>query len=71
MDFCPLVEVLSAEKRGKWIHDGNDEWHCSCCGNVISTEGSWEHPLSEQQEQRYCFFCGAKMEEPEDDRWQF
>ena len=47
--------------RGKWEHMGGDEWCCSQCGNVISTEGSWEHPLSDECKMYYCNICGADM----------
>ena len=42
---------------GRWVHLGGDEWCCSACGFVISTEGSWEKPTK-----KYCEDCGAKME---------
>lgn len=44
-------------KRGTWEHLGGDEWCCSICGLVITTEGSWEKPTK-----KYCDECGAKME---------
>lgn len=40
------------------VHLGGDEWCCSACGFVISTEGSWEKPTK-----KYCEDCGAKMEQ--------
>lgn len=43
--------------KGKWVHIGGDEWCCSECGFVISTEGSWEKPIK-----KYCEDCGAKMD---------
>lgn len=56
------VEIdVSDGKVGKWIHLGGDEWCCSSCGYVISTEGSWEHPID--TDALYCKHCGAKMEE--------
>ena len=42
---------------GRWTHLGGDEWCCSACGFVISTEGSWEKPTK-----KYCEDCGAKMD---------
>ena len=44
-------------KHGKWCHLGGDEWCCNRCGDIISTEGSWEKP-----EKKYCSECGAKMD---------
>lgn len=41
---------------GKWGHLGADEWLCTACGHVITTEGSWEKP-----EKKYCEECGADM----------
>lgn len=49
-DVAPVV-------HGRWTHLGGDEWCCSACGFVISTEGSWEKPTK-----KYCEDCGAKMD---------
>ena len=48
-----VAEVVYA----RWIHLGGDEWCCSACGFVITTEGSWEKPTK-----KYCEDCGAKMD---------
>lgn len=48
-DVAPVV-------HGRWAHLGGDEWCCSACGFVISTEGSWDKPTK-----KYCEDCGAKM----------
>ena len=50
-DVAPVV-------RGRWEHLGGDEWCCSACGFVITTEGSWDKPA-----RKYCEDCGAKMEQ--------
>lgn len=42
---------------GRWAHLGGDEWCCSACGFVITTEGSWDKPTK-----KYCEDCGAKMD---------
>lgn len=51
-------EDVVLEMRGRWVHLGGDEWCCSACGFVISTEGSWDKPTK-----KYCEDCGAKMEQ--------
>lgn len=51
VDAVPMV-------HGRWVHLGGDEWCCSACGFVITTEGSWEKPTK-----KYCEDCGAKMDE--------
>lgn len=43
--------------HGRWVHLGGDEWCCSACGFVITTEGSWDKPIK-----KYCEDCGAKMD---------
>ena len=43
--------------HGRWGHLGGDEWCCSVCGFVITTEGSWDKPAK-----KYCEDCGAKMD---------
>ncbi len=48
-DVAPVVHA-------RWEHLGGDEWCCTACGNVITTEGSWEKPTK-----KYCDECGAKM----------
>lgn len=52
----PTADVQEV-KRGRWAHLGEDEWFCTCCGFVITTEGSWEEPA-----EKYCSNCGAKMD---------
>lgn len=49
-DVAPVV-------YGRWAHLGGDEWCCSACGFVITTEGSWDKPAK-----KYCEDCGAKMD---------
>lgn len=43
-----------------WAYLGGDEWCCSACGFVITTEGSWDKPTK-----KYCEDCGARMDEVE------
>lgn len=52
-DVAPVV-------YGRWVHLGGDEWCCSACGFVITTEGSWDKPTK-----KYCEDCSAKMDEKE------
>lgn len=56
---CPLEQVESAERRGKWIFDGNfcglNRHRCSECGKT-------EFRMS-----AYCPNCGAKMRGKDDD----
>lgn len=49
-DVAPVVHT-------RWAHIGGDEWCCSACGFVITTEGSWDKPTK-----KYCEDCGAKMD---------
>ena len=51
VDAVPMV-------HGQWEHLGWDEWCCSVCGFVLTTEGSWDKPTK-----KYCEDCGAKMDE--------
>ena len=54
-----LPSVQPERKKGHWTHLGGDEWCCSECGNVVNTEGSWEHP--HEKDWLYCWYCGADM----------
>lgn len=56
-DFLQLCKEEESVRRGRWEHLGGDEWFCTACGHVITTEGSWEQPW-----QKYCEECGAKMD---------
>lgn len=52
----PTADVVEV-KHGEWSPLGGDEWFCTNCGKVISTEGSWEKPT-----EKHCSECGAKMD---------
>ena len=53
---APTVDAMPVV-HGRWGHLGGDEWCCSACGFVITTEGSWDKPTK-----KYCEDCGAKMD---------
>ncbi len=53
------LKALKERPQGEWKHLGGDEWVCSECGHVITTEGSWENPLSTGA--YHCENCGADM----------
>lgn len=57
----PAVDVAPVV-HGRWAHLGGDEWCCSACGFIITTEGSWDKPTK-----KYCEDCGAKMDGGADD----
>lgn len=52
----PTVDAVPA-LHGQWIHLSGDEWCCSACGFVITTEGNWDKPTK-----KYCEDCGVKMD---------
>jgi hypothetical protein len=52
----PTVDAAPV-KHGHWSHLGGDEWCCSNCGQIVTTEGSWERPW-----QKFCPNCGARMD---------
>lgn len=56
IDRIPAADVVPAV-HGRWAHLGGDEWCCSACGFVLTTEGSWDKPTK-----KYCEDCGAKMD---------
>lgn len=60
LDFIPAADVAPVV-YGRWVHLGGDEWCCSACGFVITTEGSWDKPTK-----KYCEDCGAKIDGGED-----
>ena len=56
IEALPAADVAQVV-YGRWEHLGGDEWCCSACGFVITTEGSWDKPTK-----KYCEDCGAKMD---------
>lgn len=56
IEALPVADV-SQVVYGRWEHLGGDEWCCSACGFVLTTEGSWDKPTK-----KYCEDCGAKMD---------
>lgn len=64
LSLAPAADVRP-ERNGEWVHLGGDEWCCSCCDYVISTDSSWEHPMSETRCNDFCSKCGAKMKTPD------
>lgn len=59
IDRIPAADVAPVV-HAHWAHLGGDEWCCSACGFVITTEGSWDKPIK-----KYCEDCGARMDEVE------
>lgn len=56
IEALPAADVAQVV-HGRWKHLGGDEWCCSACGFVITTEGSWDKPTK-----KYCEDCGAMMD---------
>lgn len=56
IEYAPSADVAPVV-HGRWVHLGGDEWCCSACGFVITTEGSWDKPTK-----KYCEDCGARMD---------
>ena len=56
IEKAPTVDAVPVV-YGRWAHLGGDEWCCSACGFVITTDGSWDKPTK-----KYCEDCGAKMD---------
>lgn len=56
----PAADVVPVV-HGRWAHLGGDEWCCSACGFVITTEGSWDKPTK-----KHCEDCGARMDGDDD-----
>lgn len=54
---CAECNQYSPAVHSWWAHIGGDEWCCSVCGFVITTEGSWDKPTK-----KYCEDCGAEMD---------
>lgn len=60
VDAAPAADVAEV-RHGKWAHLGGDDWCCTECYHVITTEGSWEKPIP-----KYCEECGARMDKEDE-----
>lgn len=56
VDSVPTVDAVPVT-HAHWAHLGGDEWLCTACGFVITTEGSWDKPTK-----KHCEDCGARMD---------
>ena len=56
-DLRQQLSFMRQVMHGRWAHLGGDEWCCSACGFVITTEGSWDKPTK-----KHCEDCGARMD---------
>jgi len=60
-----LQSVIEPRPQGKWINHRNDYGHniadCSLCGKTMQ----W-HDEDEDGIPRYCWYCGARLEEAEE-----
>ncbi len=61
IEAIPTADVQEV-RHGHWARLGWDEWCCTCCGFVTTTEGSWDKPA-----EKYCPECGAKMDGGKDE----
>ena len=61
IENAPTVDAVEVV-HGRWEHLGGDEWCCTECGNVITTEGSWVKPTK-----KFCDECGTKMDGGDED----
>ena len=57
IDVAETVEPL---KHGHWIYKKRGNAQCSCCGQYI------RDVYDDDNEDRYCRHCGAKMDEKEE-----
>ncbi len=57
-----IANGVVVREKGEWKYIGGDEWCCSVCGYVASTEGRWEPMMDD-----FCRGCGSDMrkEKPE------
>lgn len=63
IDETPTVEAEPV-RHGNWKPFDEDEYTCSLCGNIFVTMDGG-HPLSNGF--KFCPFCGAKMDEREEE----
>jgi len=60
-----IVNTIEVRPQGKWINHRNDYGHniadCSVCGKAMQ----W-HDEDEDGVPRYCWYCGARMENSEE-----
>ena len=54
-----VQKIAEPMRHGHWIRNDNDTWSCSECQTWIPDE---QHYYA-----RYCLYCGAKMNEVENE----
>lgn len=57
VNTCPTIDPV---KHGEWVFKGNGNADCSCCG--YRSFGVYDDDNAD----RYCRHCGAKMDKKED-----
>ena len=55
-----VAETVEPPKHGHWIYKKRGNAQCSCCGRYI------RDVYDDDNEDRYCRHCGAKMDEKEE-----
>ena len=55
-----VAETVEPLKHGHWIYKKRGNAQCSCCGRYI------RDVYDDDNEDRYCRHCGAKMDEKEE-----
>lgn len=53
VDEQPTIDPESLRPKGRWIHDYNNRYGCSRCGE--------RETMSPKKLKHFCFNCGAKM----------
>lgn len=51
-----IANGVVVREKGEWKNIGGDEWCCTVCGYVASTEGRWEPMMDD-----FCRGCGSDM----------
>ena len=57
VDLQPTVEAVP-RMHGVWVHEGENLWRCSKCGNTIYSE-TWQ---DKAMFHKWCGRCGAIMD---------
>lgn len=57
---CKHSTKETVQKHGHWIYKKCDNAQCSCCGQYV------RDVYDDDNEDRYCRHCGAKMDEKEE-----
>ena len=58
--YAEATDDAELVKHGYWVKNDDGDYHCSLCQAIVELDEKYQHYW------RYCYHCGAKMDEVEE-----